>query len=234
MSGMWSLARFRDNCAIMNPILQFESYVTLLGAGECAASDLAQALELAPVLVAADGGADRALRAGLVPDAVIGDLDSISDQARDRIPADRLIHISEQDSTDFDKALRSVGAPLVLALGMLGPRADHMLAGLNVLVGHPDRRCILVSHSDVVFLAPPRLDLTLPPGARVSLFPMAPVRGTSTGLDWPIDGLEFRPGDRIGTSNRCTDGQVSLTFESPVMLVLLDRAELGAAIAALV
>ena len=49
--------------------------------------DLKAALAHAPCLVAADGGADRALALGQVPDAVIGDLDSISAVAQARLGA---------------------------------------------------------------------------------------------------------------------------------------------------
>ncbi|WP_412174885.1 thiamine diphosphokinase [Actibacterium sp. XHP0104] len=231
---MWSFTDFRSISGYMSHIFQSKGAVTLLGGGACRGTDLAEALSLAPCLVAADGGADRALALGHVPKAVIGDMDSISPQTRAAIAPGRLHHIPEQDSTDFDKALRNIDAPLVLGLGMLGPRADHMLAALNVLHRHSDRRCILISDSDVVFLAPPQLTLDLPRDARVSLFPMAPITGRSTGLYWPIDGIEFTPGGRVGTSNQAQGGPVTLGFDAPGMIVLLDRAGLGAAVAALV
>jgi thiamine pyrophosphokinase len=62
---------------------------------------------------------------------------------------------------------------------------------------------------------------------------MGPVRGTSRGLAWPIDGIDFLPGGRLGTSNRVEGGVVELTMEAPLMLVILPRAALGAAISAL-
>ena len=54
-------------------IIHSDEPVTLLGAAEPVAPALARALELAPRLVAADGGANVALAAGLMPEAVIGD-----------------------------------------------------------------------------------------------------------------------------------------------------------------
>jgi thiamine pyrophosphokinase len=110
------------------------------------------ALRRAPVLVAADGGADRALAAGHVPVAVIGDFDSLSAEARRRIPPDRQHRIAEQETTDFDKALRSIAAPFVLALGFAGARIDHSLAVFNTLLRHPGRVCIVLGAEDAVFL----------------------------------------------------------------------------------
>ncbi|HLQ20104.1 MAG TPA: thiamine pyrophosphokinase, partial [Tabrizicola sp.] len=55
----------------------------------------------APLVVAADSGADRLLRFGQLPEAVIGDMDSISDRARMQIPPERQYLVAEQVTTDF-------------------------------------------------------------------------------------------------------------------------------------
>lgn len=214
-------------------IVQSLENVTLLGAGEVNHADLNEALSLAPRLVAADGGADAALAAGIVPDAVIGDFDSISEAAKAAIAPERLHRIAEQDSTDFDKCLAAISAPLVLGLGFLGARLDHQMAALSGVVRQPDVRCVLIGARDVAFLCPPRLVLALPVGARVSLFPMAPVRGESRGLTWPIKGLEFAPDGRIGTSNAACASKVVLEMDAAKMVVIVPRAHLRAVIAAL-
>ena len=76
------------------PIVQSTQGVTLAGGGPFSARDLALALKRAPVPVAADSGADRLLNLGAMPEAVIGDMDSISTAARARIPVERqhLVH----------------------------------------------------------------------------------------------------------------------------------------------
>ncbi len=206
--------------------------VTLLGAGDIADGTLNDALALAPILVAADGAAGRALALGLMPQAVIGDLDSLDAATRARIPPERLHGLAEQDSTDFDKCLRNISAPLVLGVGFAGQRLDHELAAYNALVRLAGHRCILIGPVDICFHAPPRLALDLAPGTRVSLFPMAPVTGRSTGLRWPIGGLHFAPDGRVGTSNEAT-GPVALEFDGPGMLVILPMAALRPAMAAL-
>lgn len=205
--------------------------VTLLGGGEVKAECLSEALTIAPLLVAADGGANRALALGLMPVAVIGDFDSISAAALAAIAPQSLHRIVEQESTDFDKCLTHVTAPFFLALGFGGGRLDHTLAAMNVLTRHPGRRVLLVGAEDVVFLAPPKLTLVLEPGTRLSLFPMAPVTGRAQGLRWPLEGEAFTPAGRIGTSNEAT-GVVRLSLAGP-MLVVLPRACLRQALAGL-
>jgi thiamine pyrophosphokinase len=209
-------------------IVQSTAGVTLAGGGRFSLKLLAMARKIAPRVVAADGGADRLLRLGVEPEAVIGDFDSISKAARRRLEG-RLFPIAEQATTDFDKALRSVDAPFVLGLGFSGARLDHGLAVLNGLVAHPTRRCLILGSQDVTFLAPRNLQLDLPRGSRLSLFPMGAVGGTSAGLKWPLQGLKFAPWGMIGTSNEVT-GPVRLEFDADLMLVILPLSALAAAL----
>lgn len=216
------------------PIVESLEGITLVAGGPVGRRDLALALRRAPVAVAADGGAAALMAAGVTPRAVIGDLDSLPAELAARLPPGTCHRIDEQETTDFDKALRHLAAPFVLALGVLGGRLDHELAVLNALVarraGPP---CLLIGPRDVVLAAPPRLSLALRPGDRLSLFPLAPVGGRSRGLVWPIDGLRLAPDGRVGTSNRVAAGPVELSFDAPGMLVILPRARLDAALAGL-
>ena len=206
----------------MSSIVETNHPVTLVGGGAATEADLHEALSLAPTLVAADGGAGLALSAGVIPEAVIGDFDSITADALSRIPDDRLHRIAEQDSTDFDKALRSISAPMVLAVGFTGARMDHQLAVLHTLVRRPARSCILIGETEAGFLCPDYINLDLVPGEVLSLFPLGPVTGRSTGLRWPIDGLSFDPMHRIGTSNEAI-GPVELWMDHAAMIAFVPR-----------
>lgn len=217
-----------NNVPIHAPLFHAAQAVTLLGGGLLAPADLELALGLAPDLVAADGGAAHAVAAGHMPLAVYGDMDSLSPTTRNAIPAARVHTVSEQDSTDFDKALRHIRAPLVIAIGFTGARIDHELAVYHGLAARPETRCIIVGSHDLVVHAPPQLVLDLPAQTRLSLFPLADVRGRSTGLAWPIDGVHFHPARRIGTSNVATGGRVALCFDTPGMLMILPRDHLAA------
>lgn len=194
--------------------------VTLFGGAQFDKATADRALALGPCIVAADGGADAALAHGVVPEAVIGDFDSISEATRAALPQSALHPITEQDSTDFDKCLRNISAPLVIGIGFSGDRLDHQLACYNTLVRHPSQRCLLLGREELVFLAPPSCLLPLDAGTTVSLFPMGAVEGHSDGLEWEIGGLNFAPDGKVGTSNRAK-GPVQLSITSPKMLVIL-------------
>ncbi|MEZ5713966.1 MAG: thiamine diphosphokinase [Paracoccaceae bacterium] len=206
--------------------------VILVGGGKVKKSLLRAAIVHGSKVVAADGGVRAVLQEGLMPDAVIGDFDSISDGDRARVPAARVHHVAEQDSTDFEKCLARIEAPLVLGVGFLGGRLDHQLAVLHGLMRFAARPCLLIGARDIVFLAPPELRLDLPAGSRVSLFPMAEVAARSEGLRWPLEGLDFAPGRQIGTSNQAT-GPVRIVTDRPAMVIILPAERMPEAVAAL-
>lgn len=214
-------------------IVQSLCGVTLVGGGELTPVFVEYSLTIAPCLVAADGAADALQAMGLLPQAVIGDLDSISPGLRAALAPDRLHLLAEQETTDFDKCLRNIDAPFILAVGFTGARIDHALACLNALIRHPDRRCLILGPVDLCFLAPLSLDLALPVGTRLSLFPLGSVSGQSQGLRWPINGLDFAPDGTIGTSNLTVSDIVRLNFSARRMLVILPILHLNAALQAL-
>lgn len=212
--------------------VQSSQGVTLVGAGLPRRQDIVEALNIAPTLIAADGGANFCVDAGLRPLAVIGDFDSFEDGISGQLDGTRLIRIAEQETTDFEKCLERIAAPFIVATGFSSGRVDHTMATWAVLARRLGPPTVVLSEEDVVFAAPPVLSLSLPVGSRFSLFPFGPVTGRSSGLAWPIDGLTLSPLDRLGTSNRVT-GPVRLEFDAPGCLVITPREALGAALAAL-
>lgn len=223
----------KDSIHMNRPIVQSSGGITLVGGGPVSAALFRDALQRAATLVAADSGADRCLALGAEPQAVIGDMDSVSARARDRLTPDRFHLIPEQDTTDFDKALRSIASPFVLAIGFTGARIDHGLAVLTGLVRSP-QRCLLLGPKDVVFHLPLHFRIRLKPGDRFSLYPLACLTATSDGLDWPLQGITFSPDHRVGTSNRVSRGDVSISVSGPGMLCILPRNRLDQALSALV
>lgn len=181
--------------------------------------------------VAADGGADQALSAGVLPAAVIGDLDSITAPAKQRF-GDLLHYIDDPDTTDFEKAVTRIAAPLVLAAGFLGGRLDHTAAVINTIMRLHAYHIILLSADDVCFVAPPgTLALALPRATRIALLPQMAARVTTTGLRWDIADRTMHPAAFISTSNETEEAHVTITTDAP-LLITLPLACLDAAIAA--
>ncbi|MEL6766458.1 MAG: thiamine diphosphokinase [Pseudomonadota bacterium] len=224
--------------------LTFTRPVVLAGGGTLDHAMLARAVEAAravhadgaEALIAADGAADRLAALGQRPDAVIGDMDSIEDPGAWAARGVTMIDLAEQDTTDFEKCLYSVAAPLYLAAGFTGRRHDHMLAVFHTMLRRSDQRVVLIAEEEVIALAPPGREIALRPGTggRVSIFPLRPFRcGPSMGLAWPVDGLAMAPGEAIGTSNRAVADAVTLRFDGAGALLMLEHAALESLVGAL-
>ena len=193
-----------------------------------APAELAAALALAPEAVAADGGGDHALPEGHAFRAVIGDMDSLTGGDRLRAAGVPIHAVAEQETTDLEKCLYSVAAPLFIGLGFLGGRIDHHLAAMNALAKNPEKPVVLIGGEDLCFLCPRELrDRPRGGDAGVALSHGAG-RGAGMGgaaLAAPRAG--FRPDGRIGTSNVALGGRVRMAFDAPRMLVILPAALLG-------
>jgi thiamine pyrophosphokinase len=217
-------------------VLPFEGLLVIVGGG-AVDHELLRDLYLAGAhLVGADGGADEIVAAGLKPEAIIGDFDSL--KAPDTwLGRTRLIRVPEQDTTDFEKALYSTTAPVTIALGMTGRRFDHTLAALDAATKYAkDRVILLVDESDLAMALSGAFSFEVAPHDRVSVHPLLPMRfKRSSGLRYPLDGVRLAAGERTGTSNEAVDGPFRIEPENKARpwLLILDRKYLfGVAAAA--
>jgi thiamine pyrophosphokinase len=201
----------------------FDGPMAIVGGGSVDPALLRELAGRGVALVGADGGADAIGDAGLVPAAIIGDLDSVRDRAGWE-KRTRVIHIPEQITTDFQKAIYSTSTPVTLALGMTGKRLDHTLAALSAVLQYaPTRKLLLVDEVDVALAVVGSIRFQAGMRERVSIHPLLPVRFShSTGLYYPMDGLLLEPGGLIGTSNEGTGGPVEIVpdDDTPWLLIL--------------
>ncbi|MCB2080985.1 MAG: thiamine diphosphokinase [Novosphingobium sp.] len=217
-------------------VISYEGLLVIVGGGTVD-HDLLRDLYLTGAhLVGADGGADQIVAAGLKPEAIIGDFDSLSN-VDEWLGRTRLLRIPEQETTDFEKALYSTSAPVTISMGMTGKRFDHTLAALDAVTKHArDRVVILVDEADIAVALTGPFSFEVAPRERVSVHPLLPIRfKRSIGLRYPLDGLRLAPGERTGTSNEAVDGPFRIEPEGRTRpwLLLLDRKYLfGVAAAA--
>jgi len=204
-------------------LLRYQTPIAIVGGGSVD-PDLLHELALRNIaLIAADGGADTIDAAGLLPEAIIGDLDSLTDRARWE-KRSQVIHIPEQITTDFQKALYTTEAPVTLALGMTGKRLDHTLAALSAL--HEvaqDRHVILVDEVDVALALSGPFAFEAAEKERVSVHPLVPIIFERTeGLFYPMTELLLDPAGRLGTSNEGIGGRVEIVPRdaTPYLLIL--------------
>ena len=205
--------------------LQLKDAVTLVGGAGFSKDLLSKSLVLAEDIVAADGGANF-LPACSVPKYIIGDLDSIVSPEKWIEKGSKLIKMSDQDSTDFDKCISVIDSKKIIALGFMDQRLDHFLAVCSSLV--KSRRLIfVVGKRDVIFHLPNDLSIKLPINSRVSLFPLNEIKTVeAVGLKYPVENLKFSPMGKIGTSNISTSENIRISYQGSGMLGIFSSRHL--------
>jgi thiamine pyrophosphokinase len=164
-------------------------------------------------VVAADGGLDHGRAAGLDPDVLVGDLDSISALglawATEHIEVVR--HPVDKAATDTELAIAQAAsyhpARILLVAGQ-GDRLDHAVAALGAL-GAPE--LATVSSLEAwwgadqlhVVHGPGSIELDLPRGTTFSVLAMhGPATGvTVRGARWPLIDHSLAPLVGLGVSN---------------------------------
>jgi len=207
-------------------LIHADGPVILIGNGAVDAQQLRRHHGQNPI-IAVDGGVNLAHDLGLTPEWAIGDFDSAHPDYLQA--ARRRLRINDQNSTDFEKALAVLSAPLVLAFGFLGKRFDHSLAALHAMAGaRSEMRVVMISPDDALVFCRGDFHAVLPPSVRLSIWPLQRHRfSASQGLLYPLDHLTLGAGLTLGTSNQVKDGDhdtsVSITSdEGDGYFVLID------------
>ena len=218
-------------------VAAFDDLLIIVGGGTVDFDLLRELYASGGHLVGADGGADQIVAAGLKPELIVGDFDSLQNPHA-WLGKTRLMQISEQLTTDFEKALYSTRAPVTVALGMTGRRFDHTLAALDAVTRHAQKRMVvMVDEEDVALALTERFSFTVAAGERVSIHPLLPVKfWGSDGLKYPLDAITLAHGVRTGTSNEALTGPFTIVPEEGMhapYLLILPRTYLASLIAKL-
>lgn len=186
----------------------------------------------ADLIVAADGGSRHARALGLVPDVVVGDLDSLDEDTAGWLKVrgvPRVQYPPAKDETDLELALlyaAEVGAEQILVLGGWGGRPDQTIANLHLLA-HPElsgRRVSLVGRGYEISLlrGGEEAEVHGSVGDTVSLLPLSDeAAGVDTaGLRWGLDGAVLRLGPARGVSNEMTDRVARVRLRQGLLLIV--------------
>lgn len=166
--------------------------------------------ERADFTIAADRGLEAFVRCGLVPDAVLGDMDSVSAPVLEQFEAtggQAKILPRIKDDTDGVAALALAlerGATEIVFLGALGGRLDHALGNCMLLVRAANRGAdaCLLSEREKVLLVRGRREIHGNEGDTLSLLPLGRARiHALEGLFYPLSDYEMTCDYPIGISN---------------------------------
>lgn len=202
-----------------------ETALVIVGGEHPSAERAAQLSTLVSLIVAADGGYDSCLRLGLVPDAIIGDMDSVQSALPEGEPGRTQVirWPRDKDFTDTELAIRWArehGRSRIILLGGGGGRLDHLLA-IHALFQRPDGPDRWYTRYDESIYIRDYMRARIPGPTCLSFFPLGPqvCLARSVGLKWPLDGLNWTVGD-CGISNETTNEWLELQVDSGALLLV--------------
>ncbi|MDR0452757.1 MAG: thiamine diphosphokinase [Treponema sp.] len=182
------------------------------------------------LVVAADSGLIAAEKAGIRPDWIVGDMDSLDDPGRlDSYPPERVVRYPcGKDFTDTELALKLLweqGCGEAWLFGGGGGRTDHLLAIRSLFERDPSPDRWITGREDIRRLGcGGRLDFPGTGGGAlrgISVFPLGagPWKAESLGLKWPLGGLAWDRGF-FGISNEAPEGGFSVSAVLGDFLIL--------------
>ena len=200
----------------------------LIGAGPSTSELIREISTYSDAIVAADGGFWAAEQAGAQVALVVGDMDSQQD-----LPAGQAVaHITDQETTDFQKCLALCDADVFLGVGFLGGRLDHQLAAFSALLNEP-RPVVLIDEAQLVFVVPQKFSVDLEAETPVGFYPMVAVEASLRGVRWPLSKAAMSPMGQIATSNVALGGALDIAVDGPGLLAILPRCYLETVLEAL-
>ena len=184
-------------------------------------------LRRAPMVIAADSGFDLAVRLGVQPDLLVGDLDSVAPSpALAAYPRERIRQFPrDKDETDAELGLRiaaEAGCRRVVLAGGGGGRLAHLLAIVGLFMRETAPAAWYTARERVERVEGEAV-LAGCLGQTVSFFALdgGAAGLSSQGLQWALDGLDW-PGGGGGVSNLVSADPARVRVARGSLLMILE------------
>ena len=183
------------------------------------------------LLIAADGGYRALADRGIIPDYLIGDMDSLADEGLLRKAREMQIEISQlptqKDDTDMLAAIREGlqrGYQCFELFGALGGRLDHTFANLQCLKYIQEQGAegvILENHTQTFLLKNGKIEFPASMRGTISVFSFEDCASgvTEIGLKYEVNNAELTNAFPIGISNEFAGKDSSIEVKNGVLLI---------------
>lgn len=207
--------------------------VIVVAGGEPPSAAALAGLPVDAFVIAADSGIDSAQAIGLHVGLAVGDFDSATPDAADRVLVSGGLverYPVAKDATDLEIALDAAlarGPERIVVLGGAGGRFDHWLA-VALLLASPLYASVRIQArwaGATVTVVRSAAVLDGRPGDVVTLLPVHGVaRGIHTeGLEYPLRGEELPAGTTRGVSNVLLGTEATVSLTDGVLLAVQPR-----------
>ena len=179
-------------------------------------------LKAAKFIIACDGAVKKLVDKKIIPDIIIGDLDSISKKLKKRFK-DRIIEDYDQNTNDLTKSVtwaKNNGFEKVTILSATGKREDHTLGNISLMYSYSRMMEVeMITNMGILKAIRQTTSFDCSEGQQISIFSNQPeLKINSKGLKYQLDGLQLRE-LWMGTLNEALNKKFTLEFEDGEVLV---------------
>ncbi len=179
-------------------------------------------------LVCADGGANSAKKMNLIPDLIVGDLDSISTSTKKYFTGkSEIIQLKRQNDTDVEKCIKTVrkrGFTEAILCGVTGDRLDHTFCNLGIVIKFFDIvKLKIAAENSVLFPYKGSVQLKTIPGETISIYGFdSKTKITSHGLKYRLNNIPLPFGEKESTSNVALSDKIKLNIKGGIIFLIRD------------
>ncbi|MFZ5352624.1 MAG: thiamine diphosphokinase [Bacillota bacterium] len=183
----------------------------------------------ADFVICADGGIRHAKRMSVIPDVIIGDLDSAADEHIEYYKGKGVSFIrfdSDKDKTDTQLCLEYAldFSKEIIMLGSLGSRIDHALANISLLKLALDRgiKACIMNEKNEIYMISDEITIKGRPGEYISLLPASTkAEGISiSGALYELNDAVMELGNPYGVSNEFVKEEIYIKVLKGYLLVI--------------
>lgn len=178
-------------------------------------------------IICADGGYDHAMKMGIVPNVLIGDMDSIkSDKLIDNV----IKHPVRKDDTDSELAVKyaiNMGCDEIIMIGCIGTRLDHTITNIFLLkqILESGIKGVVIDENNEIYMIDKYIKICGNTGDIVSVIPVSGnIEGlTETGLSYCAKNTKLLFGTSLGVSNYMIGEECEITIKGGLALVIKSK-----------
>ena len=142
-------------------------------------------------ILAADGAALLLKKIGVTPSLIIGDLDSLSSEARAHFDKEKIISVPDQNTNDFEKTLKyaqSMNYNSVLILGIHGGELEHTLNNWSVFARYSKSMNLAIYDAGRYGISVDKnVHVKVKTGETISLIPQTKTLISTKNLKWELN-----------------------------------------------
>jgi len=183
-------------------------------------------------VICADGGTRHAYNMGIVPDVIIGDMDSSADKYINyfkELDIPFIKYNRDKDKTDTHICLEFALelCDEVFLFGATGTRLDHTLANISILrlAADSGKMACIIDENNEIYVIKDNIRLEGKKGDILSLIPVSTkVEGvTLKGAHYPLEDAQMELGNPYGVSNMFEEDSVEVFIKSGYLAVIKSK-----------